>query len=70
MSTMTSNEHIETPASLGDNRVQRFLNSKLVPAGQLGDGGEGIMSQKEFDDFVALAKIIKFESSEHQTEDF
>lgn len=39
-------------------RTQRFLNSKMVPPGQLGDGDEYTMSQEEFDAFIAEAKVF------------
>lgn len=46
-------------SDINDTRVQRFLNSKIVPPGQLGDGGEGIMSQVEFDQFVKEATDVE-----------
>lgn len=42
-------------SDIDDSKPQRFLNSKLVPPGQLGEGGEGIMSQVEFDAFLKEA---------------
>lgn len=42
---------------------QRFLNSKLVPPGQLGQGGKGIMSQAEWYDYIK-DKEVKSTSNE------
>ena len=50
-------------SDINDNRTQRFLNSKMVPPGQLGDGGEGIMSQVEFDQFLKEATNVETDNS-------
>ena len=46
-------------SDIDDSKIQRFLNSKLVATGKLGEGGEGIMSQIEFDEFIKDAIEIK-----------